>query len=83
VRSVAWMIQVGMQGIGRPTVGMLSQWAGLAALVPTAAALIPHYGARGAAWSLVAASVVTLLCAGALVPRAQRLERAARQRDAD
>jgi O-antigen/teichoic acid export membrane protein len=71
-RSVTWMVQIGMQAIGKPTVGMYSQWAGLALLVPTAALLIPSLGARGAAWSLVLASVVSLATAARLGRRAVR-----------
>lgn len=72
VRSVAWMLQIGMQGIGRPTVGMYSQWAGLALLVPTAYVLMPPLGALGAAWALVVAGVVSVVTAAVLARRALR-----------
>jgi O-antigen/teichoic acid export membrane protein len=70
VRSMTWMLQIGMQGIGRPVVGMISQWTGLAVLVPTAAALMPHFGAIGAAWSLVAAGAASFATAALLARRA-------------
>jgi O-antigen/teichoic acid export membrane protein len=78
VRGIAWMIQVGAQGIGKPMVGMISQWVGLGMLVPMAAVLIPQFGASGAAWSLVAASGATLVCASILGGRAASALRASR-----
>lgn len=77
VRSVAWMLQVGMQGIGRPTVGMYSQWAGLALLVPAAYLLMPPLGAVGAAWALVVAGATSVVTASVLARKAVReLQRA-------
>jgi Na+-driven multidrug efflux pump len=66
------MLQIGMQGIGRPTVGMYSQWAGLALLVPAAYVLMPPLGALGAAWALVVAGVVSVVTAAVLARRALR-----------
>jgi O-antigen/teichoic acid export membrane protein len=72
IRSGTWMIQTGMEGIGRPTVGMYSQWAGLALLVPTASALMPRFGALGAAWALVVAGLVSAVTAALLAHTAVR-----------
>jgi O-antigen/teichoic acid export membrane protein len=77
LRSVAWMLQIGMQGIGQPTVGMYSQWSGLVLLVPTALALLPRFGAVGAAWALVVAAGASLLVASLLSCRAVRRARLA------
>jgi O-antigen/teichoic acid export membrane protein len=66
------MLQIGMQGIGRPTVGMYSQWAGLALLVPAAYLLMPPLGALGAAWALVVAGVTSAVTASMLARRALR-----------
>ena len=74
LRSLAWMLQTGFQACGRPVLGMVSQWVGLAALVVCAVLLVPGHGALGAAWSLVAASTASLAVAVMLAPRGLRAQ---------
>ena len=60
IRSIARMLQVGMQAVGRPVAAMYSQWAGLLLLLPAMTLLIPRMGVTGAAWSLVLSSAASL-----------------------
>ena len=65
-RNLSMLLNESMMGIGRPSAVMFSQWAGLGALVATAAVLIPANGVAGAAWAVVVGSVVTLVVVAAL-----------------
>lgn len=72
LRALARILQVGMQAIGRPTGVMYSEWWGFAVLAPGIFLLLPEFGLRGAAWSVVASAAAVLISVSFLFARESR-----------